>query len=267
MNEPLRAILRPVVRFCLRRGLSFQAFLDLSRALFVEEARKEIERGGDSANVSRISALTGLNRRQVTEQTVSPDPKPSSATMLSRVTGTWENDRRFSSRDGKPRLLSCEGTGSEFHYLVAAVSKDLNAYTVLKELERAKRVEREDGGVKLLASSFIIRGDSEEGFRLLGDDVHELVCAVEENVLERPRVPNLHLRTEYTRVRAAEAKRVREWLLEEGSALHARARKFLSTLDLDLHPVDVQRTGGRNKPVDSIRVVLGTFGRLEQEEQ
>ena len=261
---PLSALLRPVVRFCLRRGFSFQAFVESARDLFIDEASNILRASGEEPNVSRLSAMTGINRRQLTDRAERKAPLNPNSTMMSRVIGQWQEDRRFCSSRGRPKLLSYEGTSSEFHTLVGIVSKDLNPYTLLKELERSKNVERTADGLRLLARVFLATGKVEEGFSLLSEDIDDLVKTVEWNVLGSPKVPNLHLRTEYTRIRADRAAEVREWLLEEGSRFHANARKFLAALDLDIQPTVTLRTGTKEKEEGSVRVVLGTFGRVRE---
>ena len=69
--------------------------------------------------------------------------------MISRVVAQWENDRRFLTQAGKPRVLSCDEDDSEFSELVRLVSKDLHPGTVLFELERSGIVERSKRGVRL----------------------------------------------------------------------------------------------------------------------
>ncbi|MFN8390151.1 MAG: DUF6502 family protein [Bdellovibrionota bacterium] len=254
-------LLRPVVRFCLRHQVSFQQFVDTSREIFLDEASKELRRAGEEPNASRLSAMTGITRRQAKLDEVKKGPTDeSNATLIARVIGQWSADPSF-LKDGKPRLLSFEGVGSELHSLVARVSKDLNPYTVLKELERTGSVERTKSGLRLVKPVFIPAAKAEEGFRLLGEDIDELVETVEENVLERKTIPNLHLRTEYSRVSAKHAGKVRAWLIDEGSKFHANARKFLSALDLDIRG---QRTGDAGGAEPTVRVVLGSFGRLDQ---
>jgi len=58
-------MLGPVARFCLKHGTGIQEFLEAAKHSFVAQAAAEIEKSGDKANVSRISIITGIHRRDV----------------------------------------------------------------------------------------------------------------------------------------------------------------------------------------------------------
>ena len=257
--ELIKPLVTPLVRFCLRHALSFQFLLDCCRDVFLRESILALRARGEEPNVSRLSAMTGLNRRQVTAAlNLAETEMIPKETLIARVIGRWKHDKKYSSGN-KPRVLQAEGAGSQFQELVSSVSRDLNPYTVLKELERTGNVKRIGKGVALVSAAFVPRANTAAGFRLLGEDLEELVDTVEENVTMDEKIPNLHLRTEYTRIRKEKSSEVKQWLLDEGSKFHERVRKYLSQLDLDVNPA--QRTGSKSSG-NSVRVVLGTFGRV-----
>lgn len=58
------SVLVPVARFLLRCGVSFREFEELARTAFVDVARDEYGIRGRPANISRISVVTGISRKE-----------------------------------------------------------------------------------------------------------------------------------------------------------------------------------------------------------
>lgn len=247
----VRLLFRPVVRFCLRHAVKIQ---DASRALtslFVEEATRALGESEEAPNVSRVAAITGIHRREVTRLLKGGVPTEREPPLLRKVLGRWQSHPDY--RKGKlPRPLLCEGSESEFAQLVREVSQDLNPYTVLFELERAELVERVDGKVKLLRQVYIPIGDRSQGFELLAYDIEDLITTVEHNTIGKPEYPEVHIKTHYDNITPEALPRIRAWFKEKGLALHAEARAFLSRFDLDLNPQLKGKRGG-------MRVGIGSF--------
>lgn len=257
IHYALRALLRPVVRFCLRHSLQLPDVLEAAKSVFLEVAKKEMESTQLPVNVSRLSVMTGIQRREVMRLLRRKDEIPPYPNLISRVIGQWRHDSRFSTNPGKPRVLEAEGKQSEFSDLVRSVSKDLNPYTVLFELERMDYIERVRGGLKLRASLYIPQGDVKQSFTLLSDDCADLISAVEENVFANPAIANLHLKTQFDNIYEDAIPEIREWVLREGSLFHEKIRKFLSQFDKDLNQAVSERTG-------KARIAVGAFSVVEQ---
>ena len=66
--QAVQQLLRPVVAMLLRSGITWKEFSDMSRTVFVTVATEDYGRKGRPTNVSRVSILTGLSRRDVTHQ-------------------------------------------------------------------------------------------------------------------------------------------------------------------------------------------------------
>lgn len=242
----LQLILRPIVRYCVRRAQSYQDFIGAAKVVFVQVAEEEILKTSKKVNVSRISAITGIYRDDVTrlyrEKEV-PSGEPLS--VLARVLGQWEQDERFINKAGKPRVLTWEGKDSEFQGLVETVSKHLNPGTILFELIRAGSVEKTAKGLKRGRQLAASESDFRKGFELLAHDLNTLVLAVEDNILEERPVSNLHIRTEYDNIFYKDLPKIRKWLVQEGKKFHRKARNFLAKFDSDIHPVPGERAGAQ----------------------
>lgn len=257
LREGLRSLLRPVVRYCIRNSLKFPDLLEDVKNLFVELSKEEVTSHGQEASISKLSVISGLNRRDVTKIISRKLSPPEEANFLRKVLGQWESDPKFSIKNGKPRSLTVEGRNSEFSRLVRSVSQDLNSYTVLFELERVGAIKKEKGRVTRVREVFVPSKDTKHGFRLLGGDIEDLVSGVSENILSIPDVPNLHVKTHYDNIAVESLPKIREWLLEKGAIFHEEVRRFLSKLDKDTNQKLDNKAGGA-------RVAVGTFSRIEE---
>jgi len=250
-------MLQPIVRFCLRRSVRVQDLLEFAKVVFIDVAAEEIQRSGQKVNVSRLSVMTGLHRRDVVRIYKDGNISTTSTAIPRRVIGQWEQDAHFHTKAGKPRVLTFEGEDSEFRELVRLVSTDIDSGAVLFELERTDTVKRVPSGLKLLAGAYVVSGKPKEGFQMLARDTKDLMFAIEENVLGEDDIPNLHGRTEYDNICQRDLPKIREWLLNEGTKFHKQVRDFLSKYDKDINPRRKDDGGGK--------VIVGTFGRVISE--
>lgn len=256
-RQCLRLLLRAVVRFCLKNSLAIQEVVEELKTVFVEQARSEITRTNKKASVSKISVVTGLQRRDVLRLTKSEARAEPPLSLASRVIGQWEQDARFRSASGAPRVLAYEGEHNEFKQLVASVSQDLNYCTILFELERVGAVSKTKTGVKLNRKTLDLKDDAAQGLQLLAQDSDDLMTSVLENLFHRAEIPQLHARTEYDNVAVEALPELRAKILQEGAEFHRRMRDYLSQFDHDINPAQKGRAGAR--------VVIGTFGRVSED--
>lgn len=249
-RDCLKSILQPVLRFCIRHGISVQQVIETVKTVSLELASQEMEAAGEKATVSRLSVITGLQRRDITRLQQEKSTESATGSLAMRVLGQWENAARYQGKNKQPKVLSQD----EFRDLVSRVSTDVNPATLLFELERTGSIERTSAGqVQLKRRNYIPKGDPQEGFRVLAKDCDDLICSVEENVFE-DESPNLHGRTDFDNIAGEHLDEIRKWLVNEGSQFHQRVRQYLSKFDLDINP-DAGKSGGA-------QVSLGTFSRM-----
>ena len=253
----VKQLLRPVLGFCLRRGLRFQELVQLTKECFLDVARAELERRGEEVNTSRLSVLTGLQRRDIRQQLSPEFDSARGVNLLSRVIGQWQTHPDMTTTAGKPRRLSADGSESEWAELVRSVSVDVNPYTVLFALEQSGTVRRHDGEVELLESVYAPRENVAAGLEMLGSDAGSLIRAIEENLFSRPQTPNLHIATTYDNITIESLAEIRAWLLDRGTTLHEAAREFVAKRDKDANPRLHAKQGGG-------RVTLCTFSLVEE---
>lgn len=249
--KALRTMLRPIVRFALAGSHTFQEFVEVLKNVFIDVAVEEMSKSTKKINVSRISVMTGVHRTDVFRLYKMADNTKEPMNQLQIILALWENDREFSSSDGRPKVLNISGPDAAFTRLVGKVSKSIAPGTVLFELERRGFVERTARGVKRAGKVDFYSAENEpEMYEFLSLDVANLVTAVEENIRTPGRdkaqgvTPNLHITTEYDNLFLKDMPEVKRWLWEEGKAFHKRAREFLSTMDKDVAEGRVDEPAG-----------------------
>ena len=259
----LRLVLRPVARLCMRQGISARECLELLRETFLAVAEEELRSGGHQVNMSRLAALTGLQRKEISrrsEKKVTLDDS-----TLTKVVGQWQSNPRFSTKSAAPRPLSYEGAESEFASLVKSVSSDLNPYTLLFELERSKRIVKRDGLAHLQSS--VVAFESPEDFaracKIVEQDWNDMFRAVEENLKGDRSTPHLHLRTEFDNVTLEAMPKICEWLLDRGTTFHEEARAFIAKFDKDANPRLHKKEGGGRVSVGAYSYASAVATRQE----
>lgn len=259
-TEPLfrivEQLLSPTLIFAVRKSLRLQELLHIIKVALINVAVNELEENGDTVSASKIALMTGVHRKDIALLLQDKISRSPGLGVTAKIIGQWKNDRRFTTKSGRPRPLSYIGKNSEFSRLVRATHKELNSYSVLFELERIKAVKSEKGLLHLVKSEYVPFGRSEDQFRLLAQDIYDLIKAGEENIFELQDPPNLHLSTTYDNIIEESLPQIRKWFMDEGAALHDRARKYLSKFDKDLNTKLSSKQGGA-------RVVIGTFGLTE----
>lgn len=251
----LRLILGPLIRYCVRKNISVQELTEVCKSLMIKAAVKEIEANKDKVNTSRISVITGLNRREVSRLQKQVDSPKLIASYASRVIGQWENDPEFLNNKKQPRPLSMAIANNEFKNLVAKISKDINHGTVLYDLERTDAIIRKGDMLKLKRTSFSPVGNVEEGFNVLSEDIDDLLLAVEGNLNNQLSLPNLHGRTEFDKIPQKDLPKIKEWILAKGSKFHQEIRKFLVRYDQDFNI--------HNSAEPTAKVVVTAFSNIE----
>ncbi len=142
--QTCRVLLRPIASLLLKCGMTWREFAELSKGVFVTVASDEYGLNGRPTNVSRVSILTGVSRKEITrvrsllEQ--ESDPLPNKTTDATRLLSGWHQDPEFSTASGQPRVLAADGDGATFATLWQRYGGDVSLTSMRKELERAGAV-------------------------------------------------------------------------------------------------------------------------------
>lgn len=248
-----RALLRPIARLLLKSGVTWKEFADVSRQSFVEVATSEFGIRGRPTNVSRISILTGLTRREVRRQQQlireEPDSQTGYMSKASRVLSAWHQDGDFLDTEGNPRELTVDGETQSFAELVRRHGGDIPPVALLKELQSAGAVERRrEGTVRALSRVYMPRRLDQAQIRLWGSVLEDVGTTLEHNLTrDAPKPARFERRALSVRVDKRALSGFRKFLEHEGQALLVRIDDWLT----------LNQASGNGEP--SIRLGAGIY--------
>jgi len=156
IRHACRQLLRPVASVVLKCGMTWKEFSELSKSVFVEVASQEFGIRGRPTNVSRVSILTGISRKEVKRQRLlleAPEPTvPTKTTDATRLLSGWHQDPNFLDKKGQPMPLAQSGPSPTFAELFDKYGGDTPEQTLEKELRSAHSIDTDVDG-KLVAKS------------------------------------------------------------------------------------------------------------------
>ena len=182
-------LLAPLAQLCLAKGLTIQSVEERLRLAFVQSAIGANGHLPAQRLNSRISASTGLTRREVTRlqahvsgQEAPRRPRPSSAT---EVFTRWSCEPGFRSADGEPLTLPRLGPAPSFERLALSVTQDVHPRSLLDDLCRLGLAswDADTDQVRLLKDAFVPRGDWARMTGFLADNVGDHLRSASANVL------------------------------------------------------------------------------------
>ncbi|WP_157982199.1 DUF6502 family protein [Oceanicella sp. SM1341] len=181
-------VLRPLVRLLIGGGVPYPRAAEWLRALYIEVAEAAFRLPGKRMTDSRISLLTGVQRREVKAVRGQPAPEapPESAGPLPRVLARWQGHAPYNTRPRLPR--SAPAGVPSFEGLVAEVSQDIHPRTVLDELLRLGLVEPGpgDGELQLRSAAFVPGADGAALLGYLGANLGDHAEAAAANIAAAP---------------------------------------------------------------------------------
>jgi hypothetical protein len=183
--EACRALLMPLARLAIARGLHHGDLDELLRAAFVEAALEAHPDVTPHRAVSRVSTATGLHRREVTRLLQREPQQAVRRTPATQVFTRWISDPAW--REGQEPLPSLprQGAGRSFENLAQSVTKDVHPRSLLEELCRLglARVDESADRVELLRERFAPEGDAPRMLGFVAANVGDHLNAAVANVL------------------------------------------------------------------------------------
>ncbi|MEO0485160.1 MAG: DUF6502 family protein [Pseudomonadota bacterium] len=174
MNSALSRILRPLARLAVARGARFTDVAELLRRAFLTAAQQV---AGPEANVSRLSVLSGLQRRDVARLLEADEPPAPRPNPLSQLVAAW-----LAKHGGAP--LPHHGAEGSFDALARSVRKDVHPKAQLSALLAAGTAELRGEEVHLLRRAHVPEAGSAEQLAYLGANVGDHLAAAVGNVVD-----------------------------------------------------------------------------------
>lgn len=158
LTESLAKMLRPIVRLMLTNGLGCSEFIAITKAEFVHIAGSEYGIRGRPTNVSRIAAMTGLSRKEISkirEERIASRWTPAmEETPANVIIHYWQFDPSFCLSLGQAKPLPMEGNES-FAALVKKYAGDIPAGAMRTELGRMGVITLDDEDRLCLARRYV----------------------------------------------------------------------------------------------------------------
>lgn len=176
----------PIVRWLLRHGVSYSAFADLLKGVFVQVAREELSQGGAQPSHSALSVLSGVHRKdvRVLADAVPHTGTPRNIPLASQLFTRWLTDPAYRGADGKPLSLPRSGAEPSFETLARQLSSDVHPRTLLDELVRLGLVSIDGDTVVPAATSFVPAAGLAEMTALFSANAADHLAAAVHNLTE-----------------------------------------------------------------------------------
>ena len=171
----------------LRVGMTWREFSDLAKTVFVQAASEEFGIGGRPTNVSRVSILTGIARKEVKRQRDLIDKKESpvkrKTTDATRLLSGWFQDPDFVDAESVPIVLQEFGPSPSFESLFGRYGGDIAMPTMVKELIKTGAIERtESGELKAIKRYYQPAAADRENLQFAVDRIHDVIQTMNNNV-------------------------------------------------------------------------------------
>jgi uncharacterized protein DUF6502 len=235
-------ILRPLVKRLLAGGIPFGRLEAVLRGLFIEVAATDLALPGRRQTDSRVSLLTGINRKEIrrirsAKKGMSP-PSSFGMNYATSLISRWATDRQTTDGRGRPRQLRYQAArGPSFMKLARSVTADLAPRVLLDELVRSGAVEIHQGDrIVLKSDTYVPRLHSVEKLRILAEDPPELIETILRNILGESRELLLQRKVYYDNLGSDAAKRIRNQMRREGERFLRRVNRILAKHDRDRNP-------------------------------
>ena len=250
----LRLLVRPIARIMLRAGINWREFADVCKATYVEVATADFGIRGRPTNISRVSIMTGMTRKEVRRlrtllQNSSPEDfnRMNSAT---RILSGWYQDDEYLDSDGKPAPLLPTGATKSFEGLCRKYSGGVAATTMLKELKHVGAVSETTDGTLTAEKRYYMPAlmDSEQMLRS-GSVLEDVGYTVAYNLNRKPKdLSHFERRATNTKIPAKAVPEFHEFIQKEGQA-------FLELVDAWL--TDHEATDDDDK--ETVQLGLGAY--------
>ena len=175
-----------MVRFALTKRVPIQAVIDLLKETYLSVCKEEFELPNTRMTDSRISVLTGLQRKEIKSlrtTVASEDTVKINAGPLSRLIARWRGVPEFQDSKGRPKQLKKSGIDPSFESLVEQISKDIHPRTVLDELVALDHVTVDGDLITLTTDAFVPREDKQALLNYLANNLGDHATAAVANVL------------------------------------------------------------------------------------
>jgi hypothetical protein len=233
----------------LKHGVMHREFIELSKEIYVDIARKEYGLRGRPTNVARIALLTGLDRKEVARirknleqgnRVVEPAHRQD---RIARVLAGWHLDSDYLDGADTPSVIPLDGAAPSFEDLVKRYGGDVPAITILRELQRVKAVRlRGKSKVQVLRRNYRLDTADPEALSRSGSVLSDIGRTVTHNLYRPAREPSrFEARASNTNIPVSVLPDYRSFIYEESQAFLEKVDEWLSHHEIPADEVEGRR--------------------------
>lgn len=157
--KALLLALRPIARALMQCGIGHKELSEVAKTAFVQVATEEYGIRGRPTNISRVSVITGVSRKEVSKIRSVGDifpPDSVKGTPPGEVLHRWNTDARYVDPENRPIALPFSGSSVSFRALVKEAAGDIPPGAMKSELLRVSAIqELGDGSLKVLKRHYV----------------------------------------------------------------------------------------------------------------
>lgn len=181
----LARLLRPIVRLALGAGVKHAQIEEVLRQTLLTEAVRLLrQRGGNPANVSQLSVITGLHRKELSKrvQQVEEQLPRTDDSLPARVFTRWMQHVSADPAAWRLPVSAPEGVLSFEQIARVETRGNVHARALADEMERLGVLRRVGRDVELNGDGFVPSGDLQALLSFLGDNGRDHLAAAVHNV-------------------------------------------------------------------------------------
>lgn len=254
IRNACRALLTPIALTLMRCGMTWKEFSDLSKSVFVAVASDRFGIRGRQTNVSRVSILTGISRKEVKRQREllcgGEQSRSTKTTDATRLLSGWHQDPEYLMPEGEPLPLPATGPAPSLQTLFACYGGDTPEQTLIKELLGAESIAIDGNGNYVARRRYHMPAEMDVGqLWFFGSNLHDHAETLSNNLAGGASEKRLEGFAVDDRIHPSAVKEFHEFLDQRG-------QQFLEEIDdwLDQHRVSA--ADSTTKPV---RLGLGIY--------
>lgn len=238
----LVSILQPLARLLIRKNLSFDFIGEAMRHAYVRAAKEVLDIPGRKLSNSRISVVTGLSRTEVKRLLDKDLTEDKDAAFrhnrASRVLSAWARDPFFfDTKEGRPADLDVDGDEPNLSQLVRLHGGGVPYRAVLDEILRIEAVRAlENGKYRLVSPGYVISKDDHQTYRVISEDVSDLIKTIEHNLEGEPTDNRVQLTVACDNLPEEVLGKLRALASSRGRAVIEELNEWLSHYDRDQNP-------------------------------
>jgi len=252
-----RHFIRPIIRFLLRHGVTWDEFSDLSKDMYVDVAREGYGLQGRPTNNSRVALMTGLSRREVARirdrlLDEVEDPASRSGNRISQILTGWHVDKEFTDGNGRPKELPPTGSTGSMDSLLKRYAGDLPHSAVTKEMQQQGLVNfTADGNLRALKRDYTYMALDPEIVQQMSVSLHDHAATLDHNLNEGRKTPRrFEGIADNTRISSRSAQTFMK-------LVETRGMDFLEEIDgwLSTHEIDEEKSTSAHE----VRMGVGVY--------